>query len=57
MCTIEKKYGRIYFGYYENGKKRYVECQSIDKAIGLAVSFHRMPYMMKSCLRNTILVS
>lgn len=57
MCTVEKKYGRIYFGYYDNGKKRYVECQSFDRALGLAVSFHRMPYMMKSCLRNTILVS
>lgn len=57
MCTIEKKYGRIYFGYYENGKKRYIECQSVDAAISLAVSFHKMPHTMKSCLRNTFLVS
>ena len=57
MCTIEKKYGRIYFGYYENGKKIYVECQSFDNAVCLAASFHKMPRTMKSCLRNTILVS
>ena len=57
MCTVEKKYGRIYFGYYENGKKRYIECQSVDAAISLAASFHKMPHTMKSCLRNAILVS
>lgn len=56
MCTIEKKYGRIYFGYYDNGKKRFVECQSFDGAIGLAASFHKMPHTMKKTLRNTVTI-